>query len=354
MIERMRALAAEYTELQSQMAEPEFFGNHREVARIGKRMAELEPLIPLLAEYDRCERAIASAHDMDDDPELKALAEQEAEEAKVRLEQLQVQMQQFLVPRDPDDDRNVILEVRAGTGGDEAGLFAAELLRMYLRFSEIQGWRTEMLNKAMAENGGLKEAVVKITGAGSYGLLKYESGVHRVQRIPVTESKGRIHTSTATVAILPEAEEVDIHVRTEDLRVDTFRASGAGGQHVNKTESAIRITHNPSGVVVECQTERSQIRNREIAMEMLRSRLYAHEQERLAKERGDMRAGQVGGAERSEKIRTYNFPQDRVTDHRIGENFSNLPAIMEGEILDLVQTLRDRDHEERLRAEAEK
>lgn len=354
MIERLRALAAEYNELRKKMEDPAVFGDHREVAKIGKRIAELEPLIGLLEEYDRCKRTIDSVDEMKDDPELLSLAEQDAAEAEKRLPELEAELQQFLVPRDPDDDRNVILEVRAGTGGDEAGLFAAELMRMYLRYSEDQGWKSEVLSKTISDAGGLKEAVIKIEGDGAYGHLKYESGVHRVQRIPETESKGRIHTSTATVAILPEAEEVDLEIRSEDLRIDTFRASGAGGQHVNKTESAIRIVHEPTGMTVECQTERSQLRNREIAMEMLRSRLYAMEQERLAKERGDMRAGQVGGAERSEKIRTYNFPQDRVTDHRISENFSNLPGIMEGDISAIVETLRLRDKEERLQAEAAK
>jgi peptide chain release factor 1 len=350
MMERLRALAAEYADLQKRMQDPAVFGDHKEVARIGKRLAELKPLVDMIAEYDRCQRAVASVDEVGDDPELRELAQQDAAEAAVRLEQLQIELQQFLVPKDPDDDRNVILEVRAGTGGDEASLFAAELLRMYLRFAEIQGWKADIINKAITENGGLKEAVLKITGDGAYGLLKFESGVHRVQRVPETESKGRIHTSTATVAILPEAEDVDITVRTEDLRIDTFRASGAGGQHVNKTESAIRITHLPTNVVVECQTERSQIRNREIAMDLLRSRLYAAKQEELAKERGEMRSGQIGGAERSEKIRTYNFPQDRVTDHRIGENFSNLPSIMEGNILQMLEVLRMREREERLKA----
>jgi len=349
MIEQLRSLAAEHAELQRRMADPDVFGDPREIARIGKRLAELEPLLPLLAEYDRCTAAIGAVQDVVADPDLLALAEEEAQQARRRMPELEEQMRAFLIPKDPDDDRNVILEVRAGTGGEEAALFAADLMRMYIRFAEIRRWKAELLSSTPTDGGGVKEAIVKIEGAGAYGELKQESGVHRVQRIPETESKGRIHTSTATVAILPEAEAVDVDIRPQDLRVDTFRASGAGGQHVNKTESAIRITHIPTGTVVECQTERSQIRNREIAFGMLRSRLYAAEQERRARERGDLRAGQVGGGERSEKIRTYNFPQDRLTDHRLNQNFSNLPAIMEGNIDDLIAALRLHEQEERLR-----
>jgi peptide chain release factor 1 len=262
---------------------------------------------------------------------------------------LEQKIKTFLVPKDPHDERHVILEVRAGTGGDEAALFAGELMRMYLRYAEEKGWPSEMLSISEAEAGGVKEASCAIRGDGAYGHLKFESGVHRVQRIPATENKGRVHTSTATVAILPEAEEVDLTIRNEDLRIDTYRASGAGGQHVNKTESAVRITHLPTEVVVACQTERSQQKNRVLAMSLLRSRLFAAEQERLAKERGDMRSGQIGSGDRSEKIRTYNFPQDRLTDHRIGQNFSNLPAIMEGGIGKIVDALRAKDEEERLK-----
>ena len=348
MIDKLRALAEESQALQLSMQDPEVLANPKEIARIGKRIAELEPLIAMLKEYDQCQAAIAFVEEAGDDAELKAMAEEEATKATERLSSLQEEMKLFLIPKDPNDDRSVMLEVRAGTGGDEAALFAAELLRMYLRYAEEHKWSTELLSKADADSGGIKEAVCKIDGVGAYGHLKYESGVHRVQRIPTTESKGRIHTSAASVAILPEAEEVDVAIKEEDLRIDVFRSSGPGGQSVNTTDSAVRITHVPTGVVVSCQDEKSQHKNKAKAMGILRSRLYSVEQERLAKERGDLRSGQIGSGDRSEKIRTYNYPQDRVTDHRIGQNFSNLPGIMEGEIGDIIESLQKKEQEERL------
>lgn len=348
MIDKIRALAREHGELQEKLLDPAVHGNPKELSRIGKRLKELEPAVELLQKYDRAQVAIAEVGKHDNDPELKAMAEEEALIARQAMSELEGKMHTLLVPKDPDDDRNVIVEVRAGAGGEEAALFAVELLRMYLRFAEERGWKAQLLSKSDADGGGIKEASAHIEGKGVYGELKFESGVHRVQRIPETEAKGRVHTSTATVAILPEAEEVDITVRQEDLRIDTFRSGGAGGQNVNKVETAVRITHVPTGVVVACQTERSQLQNKTRAMTMLRSRLYAAEQERLAKERGDLRSGQIGSGDRSEKIRTYNFPQDRVTDHRIGENFSNIDGIMEGRIDPLINTLRKKDSEERM------
>jgi len=324
-------------------------GDRAKLTTLGKRLKQLEPLIALLAEYDECEKAIAFAGQTHE-PELKAMADEEAAQAKVREEQLLKEMRAFLVPVDPMDQRNVILEVRAGTGGEEAALFASELLRMYLRYAEQKKWKTDLISKADAEAGGIKEAVVRIEGP-AFGEWKFESGVHRVQRIPSTEKMGRVHTSAATVAVLPEAEDVDVTIRPQDLRIDTYRSGGAGGQNVNKVESAIRITHIPTNTVVACQTERSQLRNRELAMQLLRSRIYEAEQERLSKERGEMRAGQIGSGDRSEKIRTYNFPQDRVTDHRLGENFSNLPGIMEGNIGPIITALREKDAQDRLEAQ---
>ena len=348
MIEKIRRLAQEYVDLGVKLQDTAVHADLRELTRIGKRMAELEPAVKIVREYDRIQLAVDAINDVRDDPELRQMAEREAEEARTGLPGLEERMREVLIPKDPDDERSVIVEVRAGAGGEEAALFAGELLRMYLRYAEERGWKSEFMEKSDAESGGVKEASARIDGAGAYGELKYESGVHRVQRIPSTEAKGRIHTSTATVAILPEAAEVDIAIRQEDLRIDTYRASGAGGQHVNKTESAVRITHAPTGLVVACQTERSQQRNRALAMSLLRSRLYAARQEQLAKERGDLRSGQVGTGDRSEKIRTYNFTQDRVTDHRIGRNFSNLPSIMEGNIQAIIEALQATRREQQL------
>ncbi len=348
MIDRLRTLIQEYAALGKKLLDPAVHNDRSEIVRIGKRMAELEPLQKILAEYDRLMQAIKDAEQLRDDPELRVMAEEEAAKARERLPQLEQEMRSFLIPKDPNDDRGVILEVRAGTGGEEAALFASELLRMYLRYAEGRGWKTEILDTSDADGGGVKEASARIEGNGAFGLLKFESGVHRVQRIPATENKGRVHTSTATVAILPEAEEVDIAVRPEDLRIDTYRSGGAGGQNVNKVETAVRITHIPTNTVVACQTERSQLKNKTLAMGLLRSRLFAAEQERLAKERGDLRSGQIGSGDRSEKIRTYNFPQDRVTDHRINRNFSNLPSLMQGEIGTLLEALKERSMEEKM------
>jgi len=348
MIKKLRTLAAEYDLLGKSLQDPAVHSNPPEIARIGKRMAQLEGAVDMLREYERAESAIDDAQSVREDPVLSALAAEEAEEARAKIRDLERRMREYLLPKDPDDDRGVIVEVRAGTGGEGAALFAGELLRMYLRYAETRGWKAEVLNVSDAGGGGVKEASARIEGSGVYGAFKFESGVHRVQRIPATEAKGRVHTSTATVAILPEAEEADVSVRPEDLHIDTFRSSGAGGQNVNKVESAVRITHVPSGLVVACQTERSQQRNRALAMSVLRSRLYAAEREKLARERGELRAGQIGSGDRSEKIRTYNFPQDRVTDHRVKANFSNLPAILEGGIGAIITTLQDREKEEQL------
>ena len=348
MLDKVRSLLKEYEALNSALIDPAISSNPAELRRIGKRLSELSEIIPVLEEYRRYHQSIDEAKNLEHDADLKALAAEEADEAIQKIPALEEKIKEFLIPKDPDDDRSVILEVRAGTGGDEAALFAAELMRMYIRFAERKGWNTELMDKSDAEGGGIKEAIIRIPDRGAYGELKFESGVHRVQRVPETEAKGRIHTSAASVAILPEAEEVEIVIRPEDLKIDVYRSSGPGGQSVNTTDSAVRITHIPTNTVVACQDEKSQLKNKAKAMKILRSRIYAAQQEKLAKERGEMRSGQIGSGDRSEKIRTYNFPQDRVTDHRIKENFSNLPRIMEGDIEPIINTLKEADRAQKL------
>lgn len=338
MLEKARALVAEYEELQRRLQEPDIHRDVQKLKEYGKRLKELEPVMVCVREYERQEKVLREAREVTD-PELQDMAAEEASAAERRMGELAEELRRLLHPKDPLADRPVILEVRAGTGGEEASLFATELLRMYLRYAEGQGWTTALLSKTDADSGGIKEAMVRIVGTGAHGMLQFEGGVHRVQRIPVTETKGRIHTSAASVAVLPEAEEIDLAIRPEDIAVDTYRSGGAGGQHVNKTESAVRITHKPTGVVVTCQSERSQIQNRARAMELLRTKLLAHAQEEQAKTHGALRADQVKSGDRGDKIRTYNFPQDRVTDHRIEQSFHNLPSIMEGNISPLLEAL---------------
>lgn len=349
MIEKVKACIEELFSIRKKMEDPAVYGDIKEVTKLSRRMKQLVPLEEKYLEYRKTEQAIADEKAFAGDSELAAFAADDATKARAAMPKLLDEMKRLLIPRNPDDEKSVILEVRAGAGGEEAALFAAEQLKMYLRYAEERGWKADLLYVSDADAGGVKEAAAKIEGTGVYGELKFESGVHRVQRIPSTEAKGRIHTSTTTVAILPEAEEAEIEVRPEDLKIDTYRSGGAGGQHVNKTESAIRITHLPTGVVVTCQTERSQLKNRVLAMSLLRSRLYAAEQEKLQRQRTDMRAGQVGSGDRSEKIRTYNFPQDRITDHRANQNFSNIPAIMQGKMSGIVAGMKQWEEEELLK-----
>ena len=320
--------------------------------KMSKEYADLTPVVEAIQALNQAREAYADALEMyaasDEDPDMKALAEAEAQDLKEQLPDLERRVQVMLLPKDEADDKNAILEVRAGTGGDEAALFAADLMRMYQRFAERQGWKFELMEVNETGIGGYKEATAEISGKAVFAKLKFESGVHRVQRVPETESGGRIHTSAATVAVLPEAQDVDIEVRTEDLRIDTYRAQGAGGQHVNTTDSAVRIVHEPSGIVVQCQDGRSQHKNKEKAMTMLRAKLYDHQRQELDRERAASRKGQVGSGDRSERIRTYNFPQGRVTDHRINLTLHKLDRVIEGELDEMVDALTAEDQAARL------
>ncbi len=327
--------------LEEALAEPGLASRPSEYAARAKELSALRPLLEVGRRYRRALQELADARGMleEPDPELRALAQAEVERLEAQQDKLERELRLLLVPPDPYDDKNVILEIRAGAGGEEAALFAAELFRMYTRYAELRGWRMEPLSLSYAGAGGLKEAIASISGERVFSRLKFERGVHRVQRVPVTESAGRIHTSTITVAVLPEAEEVDVRIDAKDLRVDVMRASGPGGQSVNTTDSAVRITHVPSGIVVHCQDEKSQHKNKARAMKILRARLLQMEQDRLARERAHERRSQVGTGERSERIRTYNFPQSRVTDHRAGVTLHRLPAILEGEVDELLDAV---------------
>ncbi|KAF1013898.1 MAG: Peptide chain release factor RF1 [Stenotrophomonas maltophilia] len=338
---KLEALAERREELERLLAEPDVVADNTRFRDLSREFAQLEPVATALAAETRAKDDLAAAEAMRADPDLRELAEEEIAAAQARLQELEQELALLLVPRDPRDEGNLFLEVRAGTGGDEAAIFAGDLFRMYARYAERQGWKVEIESDNPGEHGGYKEVVARVVGHGAFSRLKFESGTHRVQRVPATESQGRIHTSAATVAIIPEADEVDdIVINPADLRVDTFRSSGAGGQHVNKTESAIRITHVPTGVVVECQTERSQHANRDKAMKRLKAQLLDAERQRQDAAQAESRRLQVGSGDRSQRIRTYNFPQGRITDHRVeGLTLYDLPNILSGDLDALLQRL---------------
>ena len=351
MLDRLDQLEARYEELGTQLSDPKIVNDQENYRKVAKQHRDLEPTVEKFREYRKLRDGIAEAKTMLADADMKEMAQAELDELEPKLATAEDELKILLLPKDPNDDKNVIVELRAGTGGDEASLFVAEVFRMYLRFAEQHKWKVEVLSQTDSDVGGLKDVTAIFEGQGVYRQMKYESGVHRVQRVPATETQGRVHTSAITVAVLPEAEEVDIKIEAKDLRIDTFCSSGPGGQSVNTTYSAIRITHLPTNTVVSCQDEKSQIKNREKAMRVLRSRMYEVEAERIHQIQAKERKSQVGTGDRSEKSRTYNFPQNRLTDHRIGLTNHNLAMVMEGLLQPTVDALIAHDTAEKLRAE---
>ena len=355
MLEKLRQIENRYAELESKLADPAYYSDPAVFTKLCREQRELQPVVETYRAYTACQAQIAQAEALLSDPELHEIAREEIDLGRARCAELEQQLRVLLLPRDPNDDRNVILEIRTGVGGEESALFAHSLYRMYNMYADAHGWKTEIANLNETELGGVREASLLISGQGAYSRLKFESGVHRVQRVPETESGGRVHTSTATVAVLPEMEEVDVDLRPEDIEMQVYRASGAGGQHVNKTSSAVRLIHKPTGIVVSCQEERSQLQNRAKCMAMLASKLYEAERERVEGAITSERRAQVGSGMRNERIRTYNFPQNRVTDHRLtGENKNfNIDAVMNGDLDPIIDALTMQEQAEKLRESTE-
>ncbi len=349
MLEKLRAVESRYEELCAKSEQPDFYSDPKKAAALLREKNDLQPVVEAYRAYLQAERDMADAMELMSDPEMKEFCQESYQEAKTQKENLYKQLQILLLPKDPNDEKSVIVEIRGGVGGEESALFAHSLFRMYSMYAAQKGWSIELLNYSDTELGGVKEADFIVNGRGAYSRLKYESGVHRVQRVPETESGGRIHTSTATVAVLPEMEEASVEINPADIEMQVYRASGAGGQHVNKTSSAVRLIHKPTGIVVACQQERSQLQNREKCMRMLASKLYEMEQERIESQVTGMRRSQVGTGMRNERIRTYNFPQGRVTDHRVGLTLHKIDAIMDGSLDEIVDALATADQAEKLK-----